>query len=152
MHDAGNRRMAVIADGVVQLITLILKLSYIGHELFCQRVIRVGGINQIQHVWRDGDREAIRNQLQLLAFQFINKTMPDKLVARSERCWSRVRCKSDDLMRCIAIRLIHGADSPEIHGRCCNLIYYGRLKDLRLQAMCLFVTNTDCRLRPESLS
>lgn len=58
MHDAGDRRMRVIADRIGVLARLQLQLCGRGNELPGNRIIGIGTVNQLDQRGRDRDRIA----------------------------------------------------------------------------------------------
>ncbi len=55
MDDAFDRAERIIADRIAAFLRTLLKLARVRHELPCNRIKRIGGVDQVSHRRRDGD-------------------------------------------------------------------------------------------------
>ena len=74
MHDARNRRPALVADRVGQFLFGDGKFRRARHKLRRDRIMIVAGIDQRRHVLSDGDREFLRHPPDLVEPSRFDKT------------------------------------------------------------------------------
>ncbi len=65
MHKPRHRLVRIVADRVGALFRHRLKLRRIGKELAGDRVVRIGGVDQLRHIRRNRNRVARGNALQV---------------------------------------------------------------------------------------